>query len=62
LERARFGGKTVAKGFSAQRPAPAPVEPAAKPVARNRRAALAVAAGSIVGLFAAVVLGGWYLG
>ena len=62
LDRARFGGKTVAKGFSAQRPAPAPAEPAAKPVARNRRAAVAVAAGSIVGLFAAVVLGGWYLG
>ena len=62
LDRARFGGKTVAKGFSEARPAPAAPETVVKPpepTPANRRSA--VAAGLVIaGMFVAVAAIGWY--
>ena len=61
LDRARFGGKTVAKGFSEARPAPAApaVAKPPEPTPANRRSA--VTAGLvIVGMFVAVAAIGWY--
>ena len=62
LDRARFGGKTVAKGFSEARPAPAAPEDVAKPpepTPANRRSA-ATAGLVIAGMFVAVAAIGWY--
>ena len=62
LDRARFGGKTVAKGFSEARPAPAAPAVVAKPpepTPANRRSA-ATASLVIVGMFVAVAAIGWY--
>ena len=61
LDRARFGGKTVAKGFSEARPAPAApaVAKPPEPTPANRRSA--VTAGLVIaGMFVAVAAIGWY--
>ena len=63
LDKARFGGKTVAKGFSEARPAPA--APAAAPAAatiETTRSAKVKGGLVILGLFVAVAVVGMYLG
>jgi hypothetical protein len=63
LDRARFGGKTVAKGFSEARPAPAAPAPApAAKTIETTRSAKVKGGLVILGLFVAVAMVGMYLG
>jgi len=63
LDRARFGGKTVAKGFSEARPAPAAPAPApAAKTIETTRSAKVKGGLVILGLFVAVAVVGIYLG
>ena len=61
MDRARFEGKTVAKGFSEARPAPAApaVAKPPEPTPANRRSAV-TASLVIAGMFVAVAAIGWY--